>query len=65
MPGVGCEEGAIRLLEVQNKFKGRHLWRCVKEENGRRRVIADGTTRKQEWYADNWGLLKIQEVIIS
>ena len=22
VPGAGCEEGAIRLLEVQNKFKG-------------------------------------------
>ena len=41
------------------------LWRCVKKENGRQCVIKDGVAEKQEWYAGNWGLLKIQEVIIS
>ena len=44
MPGAGCEEGAIRLLEVNNKFEG--LVEVVKEENGKRCVTTDGMTEK-------------------
>ena len=38
------------------------VWRCVKMDNGRQSVMMNGMTRKHKLCADNWDLLKIQEV---
>lgn len=53
MPSNGCRKQRTNLKD---------LYKCVKIENGRLSVIKDGETRKPEWYAGNWGLLRIQEV---
>jgi hypothetical protein len=41
------------------------VWRYVKIDNGRQSVIEGGLTRKHKSCADNWDLLKIQEVSYS
>ena len=38
------------------------VWRYVKVDNGRQSVTEDGVMRKHKLCADNWDLLKIQEV---
>ena len=38
------------------------VWRCVKMDNGRQSVTEGGMTGKHKLCADNWDLLKIQEV---
>ena len=48
-----CWEGRISLKVV---------WRYVKMDNGRQSVTEGGVRRKHKLCADNWDLLKIQEV---
>ena len=38
------------------------VWRCAKIDNGKQSVTEGGLMRKRKLCADNWDLLKIQEV---
>ena len=48
----------------EDKTSLKVVWRCVKMDNGIQFAMMDGTDqmRKHKLCADNWDLLKIQEV---
>ena len=48
---------------LEDKISLKVVWRCVKMDSGRLSVMVNGKMRKQELYADNWDLLKMQEVM--